>query len=290
MDLRQLEYFKTIVEEGTISKAAKVLHMAQPPLSMQLKALETELGVKLVERLPRHIALTKEGELFYKRTLQILELCKQTKKEVVDQMYYKTIHIGVTSSNVGMLPACLTKFHQHYPHILFEIHEGDTYAMIDLIKSHIIDVAIVRSPFDSTQLNFQYLSSEPIIAVGSKDYLYDKEIMDIQDLKDVPIILYRRYEQLIMDTFMNHHISPTIICKNDDCRTSLLWANLHLGVALVPQSAMHLFTFSKDIKKVPLMQKELYTSVSVIWRQDQALTPMIQDLLELFTLFYNDAK
>ena len=74
MDIRQLHYLATIVEEGKISLAAKRLHMAQPPLSQQLKLLETELGITLFERHTRKLIITNEGKLLYKRAKQILEL------------------------------------------------------------------------------------------------------------------------------------------------------------------------------------------------------------------------
>lgn len=281
MDIRQLTYFKTIVEEGTISKAAKTLHIAQPPLSMQLKFLEEELGVSLVKRLPRKIELTEEGKVLYKRALQILELCEETQREVKDTSYYQRLHIGITSSNGGFLmKSYLSQIRDKYPDLAFEIHEGNTYDMIDLVKTHIIDLAFIRTPFDSTGLNFKYLKNEPMIAVGGKEFLKNDCSIQLQDLKDIPLILYRRYENLIIDSFMNQHVSPVIICKNDDCRTSLLWANMHQGVAIVPESALYLQMIPKDIKKVPILQKELYSSIVLIWRNDQELSSVIKEFIE----------
>jgi DNA-binding transcriptional LysR family regulator len=71
MDLRQLRYFQVIAEEGQISKAAKRLHMAQPPLSHQLKQLELEIGTRLMERGSRKIRLTDAGKLLHERADQI---------------------------------------------------------------------------------------------------------------------------------------------------------------------------------------------------------------------------
>lgn len=280
MEMRQLLYFKTIVEEGTISKAAKVLHMAQPPLSIQLKHLEEELGIVLLKRHPRKVELTKQGQIFYKRTLQILELCDQSIRETQDVLHQNKLRIGITSSNGGiMLLKNVEQFKNIHPDLLFEIYEGNTYEMIDQIKANIIDLAIVRSPFDSTGLNFYYLSNEPMYVVGSKEYVHDH--MTLLDLEKVPLIIYRRYERLILDVFMNHHISPSIICKNDDCRTSLLWANMGYGVALVPQSALSLPLLSSHIKKVPLKEQELYTSVAIIWRNDHE-SKLIKSFIDVF--------
>ena len=84
MDIKQLRYFLTIAEEGQITAAARRLHIAQPPLSQQLKLLEIELGVKLVERGPRHIHLTDAGKILRTRAEQILELSNSTINEIDD--------------------------------------------------------------------------------------------------------------------------------------------------------------------------------------------------------------
>ena len=283
MELRQLLYFKTIVEEGTISKAAIALHMAQPPLSMQLKSLEDELGVTLLRRLPRRVELTQEGRLFYKRALQILELSEQTAREVQDINYHQKIHIGITSSNGGiMLNPCLDTFKIKYPDLAFEIHEGNTYEMIDEIKSHLIDLAIIRTPFDSTGLSFKYLLQEPMIAIGGGEYLKDTKHITLSDMMPFPLIIYRRYERIIQEACLNQHLVPNIICKNDDCRTSLLWANMHKGIAIVPQSALSLYAISEEIKKVPILEQELYTSVAIVWRNDQDLSALIKEFIDAF--------
>ena len=97
MDIRQMKYFKTIVEEGTISKAAKVLHMAQPPLSMQLKQLEEELGVILLKRGNKQIELTDAGTQFYKRCLQILDLTKMNFNNLIKMFYELVLHLLIVA-------------------------------------------------------------------------------------------------------------------------------------------------------------------------------------------------
>lgn len=82
MDIRQLIYFATIVEEGSISAAAKKLHLSQPPLSYQLKLLEEELHLQLLQRGARGVQLTEAGKVLYKRAQGILELTERTQKEL----------------------------------------------------------------------------------------------------------------------------------------------------------------------------------------------------------------
>ena len=281
MDLKQLIYFKTIVEQGTILAAAKTLHMAQPPLSIKLKELEEELGVTLLYRHPRKVELTKEGRHFYKRTLQILELCNETKKEVKDLSQYQKIHIGVTSSNGGIfLQAEFDDFIQNHPNLIYEIHEGNTYELIDLIKSHQIDLAFIRTPFDSTDLNYYALKKEPMIAVGSKEYLQNVKEITIVDLENYPLSIYRRYQHLLNECFMNHHITMNTRYINDDCRTALLWANQNRSIAIVPYSALNLKVISPDLCIVPIKQEELETSTVLIWHQHNKLPSLIEELIQ----------
>lgn len=84
MDFRKLLYFLTVAEEGKVTKAAKRLHMAQPPLSHQIKVFEEELGVNLFERVGREVRLTKVGHFLRERGKKIMDLVNKTEKEVRD--------------------------------------------------------------------------------------------------------------------------------------------------------------------------------------------------------------
>ncbi len=83
MELKQLEYFKAIVEEGTVSGAARILHMTQPPLSYQMKMLEEELQVQLYLRGTKKITLTDAGKVLYSRACSLLTMTDITKREVI---------------------------------------------------------------------------------------------------------------------------------------------------------------------------------------------------------------
>ena len=102
MDVKQLEYFRAIVDAGTISGAARVLHMTQPPLSYQVKMLEEELQVQLFLRGTKKITLTEAGKTLYDRAGSLLTMADITKREVIKASQAATIHIGFTPSTVGL--------------------------------------------------------------------------------------------------------------------------------------------------------------------------------------------
>ena len=131
MEIRQLEYFRAIVDAGTISGAARELHMTQPPLSYQMKMLEEELQVPLFIRGMKHITLTEAGKTLYEQAGKILMLSEVTKREVIKSSQAATIHIGMTPSTVSMMSHYLMRFAKSHPNIHFDIHEGSTFTMRD---------------------------------------------------------------------------------------------------------------------------------------------------------------
>ena len=100
MDLKQLEYFVTVINEGTISSAARKLNLSQPPLSAQMKSLEQEIGSQLFFRGPRQIELTEAGRILYERSKDILDLSSRTLQELSDYREGKSgvLRIGIVSS------------------------------------------------------------------------------------------------------------------------------------------------------------------------------------------------
>lgn len=94
MEIKQLEYFRAIVDEGTISGAARTLHMTQPPLSYQMKMLEEELQVQLFIRGSKKIRLTEAGKALYVRAESLLTMTDITKREVIKVSQATTIHLG----------------------------------------------------------------------------------------------------------------------------------------------------------------------------------------------------
>lgn len=287
MDIRQLKYFLAIAEEGQITSAAKKLQMAQPPLSQQLKLLEEELGVKLVERKPRSVQLTDAGIILRNRAQQILELTDSTAREITDFVkgLKGTLSIGtVSSSGATLLTESLSQFHKAYSGVKFEIHEGNTFMIIDLLSKGIVEVGIVRTPFNTSNLEYRYAQSEPMIAVMTQEYdwVTPDNTIEVSELQDKPLIIYRRFEQLIRETCLKEGFEPVLFCKNDDARTTLLWANAGFGIGIVPKSALDLANHEKLIYK-EIRNEALRTRIAAIWLKDKYLSSLATKFIDSFS-------
>ena len=276
MDLKQLHYFLTIVSEEQITAAAKKLHMAQPPLSHQIKLLESELGVTLFRRGPHHIELTDAGRAMAHRARQLLDLADSTRREVADfqRGIRGTLAIGTVSSSGNILfSPGLRQFHEQYQDIHFEIHDGNTYQILEMLDQSIIEIGIVRTPFNSSRFNCRFLSAEPMVAAMTRewDWCPGQDVISVRDLVDKPLIIYRRFNQLLHDTFEAADVRPDIYCRNDDARTTVLWANAGLGVAIAPAAALNLAAH-ENLRVKQIDEKKLRTRLVAIWRQDRYLS------------------
>lgn len=288
MDIRQLLYFTTIAEEGSISAAAKKLHLSQPPLSYQMKLLEEELHLPLIERSARGIALTEAGRVLYKRAQGILELSELTRKEMLAMAsgFTGTLHIGtVSSSGASLLGWRIPAFHQKYPQIGFAIHEGNTFELMEMLESGLIELAIVRTPFHSDQLNCLYLSPEPMIAAGAASFfpagMPSGQPISLELLGHAPVILYRRFEKILLSLCEQKGITPQVFCIADDARTTLMWAEAGLGVAVVPQSAYRIMPHHNMVYG-ELSEEDLHTRIAAVCKKGCSLSWAAQQFLEIF--------
>ncbi len=282
MDVRQLKYFLTISEEGSISKAAEKLHMSQPPLSQQLKLLEDELGVKLLERNTRNLKLTDVGEALLYRSRQILDLVELTTKEVKDinAGFEGTLSIGtVSSAGAALLPEIINSFHKQYPRISFEILDEDSDKITELLKDGIIDIGIIRTPFNLEDFEYIYLPEEPLVIASSQVFWDEnKKFINLSELSDKPLIMHRRYEKTILHLCHKFEFEPRIFCKSNDVRTILMWANTGLGTAIVPKDSMNLLPNS-NLKYIGISEPSLMVGTAVIWSKTRYISSVTRHFI-----------
>nr|WP_319488515.1 LysR family transcriptional regulator [uncultured Caproiciproducens sp.] len=286
MDLKRLEYFMAISEEGSISAAAKKLHISQPPLSHQLQLLESELGVKLVERGARHVMLTDAGVILYKRAGNILEMADAAARELGEygEKMKGTLRMGATSSSgPPLLGSRMIEFTKMYPEVNFELHEGNTFQMIELLTGGVIEIAVIRTPFHAENTAWYSLEKEPMIAVGNQRYFDSPDCGHIllEDLRNKPLIIYRRYEKLILSACKAAGFQPSIFCLNDDSRTALMWANAGLGIAVTPYSMVSFYRSPECLCKI-IDNHNLETQITAIWRSDRPLSAVAKSFLTVF--------
>lgn len=260
MNLRQLKYFVEVAESGTISEAARRLYMTQPPITTQIHSLEEELGIQLFERTPRRMTLTDAGKILYSRAGVMLDIIDIAKDEIRSLEEQKTgkIRIGVTSSVFcSDVFDRILKYMKNNKCIDMDIHEANTYDIIEQLRSGTIHTAIARTPFPLNDFRCIIASEGRIKAYGTASMLADMESVTLKQLADEPLIVSRRWHDIITDSFVREGLAYNIKCIADDVRTCMAVAEAGGGISLIPtgdgQKAAH---------------GMVYREVGDMWRSD----------------------
>ncbi len=200
MMLRQMQYFYAVVRTGSFTEAAEECFISQSAISQQIKALESDLGVKLLVRKNRSFHLTKAGEYLYQKSGQLLEDFEQVKNE--------TIRIGCGSQNVlklgylksysgGELLNAVLEYNDIYPDVQVHIQNGNHEALYHLLNSNQLDLVLndQRRAFSDKYVNFHLFEASYFIVVHEKHPMGGNPFFGPQMLHEIPIILVASKEQ-----------------------------------------------------------------------------------------------
>lgn len=184
LELRSLRYFAAVAEELHFGRAARRLHMTQPPLSRAIRQLETDLGVVLFDRSPSGVALTEVGAWFYQDARSLLDAADRLRAKVSAAAGAATLRIGMLTDSSDSAAAHLVKaFRERHPHVDVQIREVDFTDPTSGLRSGLVDVALTYAPFDETGISVRRLRVAPVGAVlRTDDPLADREVLRLADL------------------------------------------------------------------------------------------------------------
>lgn len=281
MDIKELNYYKEVIECGSILKASEKLHISQPPLSRMMKNLEIELKCQLFIR-GRTLKLTDAGKLLYEKAQAILDLTNSSLRELenLNKTEGHTLNIGIVSSSTSLLyNKNLTNYYKKHPNTKFKIVESNTFNLLDMLDKRIINLAITRTPFDTTQYKTIQFKKEPMV-LTSNTFL--GEIIKLSDISNKKIVIYRRFSKILSDLFKRNNLILNIVALVDDAKTAILLANT-LGVsAIVPEGAYK--TIGKDIYSSIIDEKSLVTSLTAVTRLDEDIEEKYLDFIKYLSL------
>lgn len=200
MELRVLQYFLAVAREQSIVRAAESLHLSQPTLSTQIKAMEEELGKQLLIRGTkgsRKITLTEEGMILRKRAEEILNLVQKTEREIAlsDQVIVGDVYIGAGETDaVRFIAKAAKELYKTYPGIHYHITSGNAVFIMEQLDRGLIDFGIVFGTVDHTKYNSMELPFKDTwgVLMRSDSPLASKETISPEDLWDKPLILSRQ--------------------------------------------------------------------------------------------------
>lgn len=250
MELRQLRYFIAIAEEGNFSRAARRLHISQPPLSTQIKSLEEELGVRLLERTNRGVSLTAAGLTFFDETRAVLARLEYARSKALrtDRGDIGMLSIGFASiADYSILPPALKEFRSGFPLVEVQLHELTTDAQIQQLRAARLDVGIGLAPVHEPEVEFErLLSEELVLAAPSRhpamraDGAIDLRILSEESFIVPPRELAPGLYDLTISHCRSFGFAPRITQHARQMQTVVGLVSCGMGFALVPSSVSNL--------------------------------------------------
>lgn len=285
IELRHLRYFITVAEELHFGHAAERLHMAQPPLSQQIRQLEEQLGFQLFYRTKRSVQLTEAGQVFltdcrklFKQLDQAIETGRQVSRGESGQLV-----IGfVSSAAYNVLPEILRSFRTKFPAIRLELHELPTNEQLKWLHARRLDIGFLRPPIEDRTLCVSTIMREPmVVALPEAHILADGSKVTLSSLAGEPFILFprplapRAYDQII-SLCQQAGFSPNIVQEAMQMQTIVSLVAGGIGVAIVPVSLQNMQRTGVVYK--PLQEQTPCSEIAVAWRNDDR-SPTIEPFL-----------
>jgi DNA-binding transcriptional LysR family regulator len=263
MELRHLRYFVAVAEELHFGRAAERLHMAQPPLSLQIQALERELGVRLFERTRRRVALTEAGRLFLAEANATL--AQAGRAVTVAQRSARgemgRIEIGFTPGAPfnAFLPTIIRRYRDSFPAVDLVLREVNTSQQIPALQEGKLDVGFVRPPLNLTAENLRLITilHEPLVlAVQEEHPLARQRTIAIADLAGESFIMYPRevaanLYDLIVALCKKAGFNPRVVQEARQMATIISLVSAGLGLSLVPISLMQVHMHGVVYRNLP---------------------------------------
>jgi DNA-binding transcriptional LysR family regulator len=276
MTLQQLHYFRVLAKVENYTKAAGILHIAQPSLSYSISQLESELNIKLFERHGKKIKLSNPGELFLKyveKSLDILDEGTIMLKTVADSSMGEVSLGYIYSISSKFIPEMIKKFYENDSNrlIKFSLIQNLGEQLIRDLKSNKIQLAFCPTP-DKSLKCVKIFSQQLHLIVPKKHPFSQRKCIEISDIIDEPFVALNKSSSLrstVDEIFARYNFSPKIVFEAEECNAVISFVSLNFGISIVPEIP----SMNKHVNTVRICNMPLKREIYLCWTDDKYLSP-----------------
>lgn len=279
MELRHVRYFLAVAESLNFSKAAQQLHIAQPPLSRQIRQLEDELGVELFVRNKHGVQLTKAGRAFLDEGRKLVVQAGHAAEAARHAQKGESgiVRIGIASGMGGIVAKAVAAHGQRFPAISIECKDTFSSVQNETLHKCEIDVGFLRPPVDQINLDCDLLFEEEFVVVLPKSHrLAKRKLLKLKDVAAEPLIVFdRRFSSGLYDRILGlysrqgltPHFTVTHVEAHEEAGAIMVASGKAIFVgagAIVTRSVSGV-----DLVSVPLNEAEAKIEVYMAWRREE---------------------
>jgi len=249
MNLRQLRYFVALAQDKNFGRAAARLHISQPPLTRQIRALEQSLGAQLFHRTSKGVELTEVGKVLLEESSNLLAVAQRTQERVERraQGLVGCLDIGLfTSSILDVIPRILATFHAQRPDVQLGLHTMNKPQQIEALLERRIDIGFNRLVPVTPGIRVEVVARERMLVALPKDHeLCTRERLSLVDLEDQPMVVYPNVPltglaQQVAEAFRNEGRRLRVVQEVEDVLTCLSLVSAGFGICITTGPASRL--------------------------------------------------
>jgi DNA-binding transcriptional LysR family regulator len=298
MEIRQLRAFAAIAETGSFTATALRLHVTQAAISMQIKQLETELGVQLFVRAPRKILLTQAGEIFLERSRKILRDHDATVAIMAELAGAKRgrLRVGSASAMVSTdpLPDLLFRLRDKYQDADLSVTSGTSETLVKHIIAGELDIAFVSLPVDVQGIQTLVLNEDELVAIASPRHRFaDKRVVTPQQLGEEKLILGEQggnTRRLIDQFFVAAGVRPTVTMELSRQAAIRRMVEEDMGVGIVPAQSVKNEVDAGKLVSWWIEGARINWSLGLAWLKEGYDTPIHRSFIELSREWFENGK
>jgi len=288
MELRQLRYLVALAEECHFTRAAAREHIAQPALSQQIRRLEEEVGMALVERTTRRVAMTEAGASLVARARRILGEVDAAHADMQRLSGVQSGHVTIgTMHTMGPVDISLVLaiFHERHPGVELTVREQSSEELAEMLRVDELDLAFlsVTERIESHGLGLEQLVSEELVAVLPPDHrLSKRQRVRMAELSADEFIGYRegaRLRELLAGAGRAAGFEPRVKLESNESQRICRLVARGLGVAILPRSDAD--GHGADVAVATLTDPALSRDITLAWREERRHAPAAVEFLEL---------
>jgi DNA-binding transcriptional LysR family regulator len=288
MEFAQLEALIAIVRERGFSRAAERLARTQPAISIAIKKLEEEVGVPLLDRGRKKIALTDAGEVMLEYAQKIINLRVEAISSIDElrQLHHGKVAVGANeSTSLYFLPNIILAYRQQHRHIKVEVYRTSSEQLSRMVKEHRLDFAILAYDPQDTQLeSFPVLQDELVLIMNPKHLLAKKKKVTVQELGQERFLAHNvksPARDRVIQFFRDHQVPLNISIELATIETIKRFVEMDLGLAIVPRMCVEEEIRTGKLATVPIQDLRIRRTLRVVYLRDRILPHAATAFLQL---------
>src|ERR1700720_1362090 len=286
MDFDQLEIFLEVARLSSFSRAAEKRSRTQPAISSQIRALEEEVGARLLDRSGGRVSLTASGKLFFKYAEETLERRKTILTEIAETERVPRGEI-VVGANEGtclhILPEVFAQFKRDYPNVAVGIKRSDYARILESVLENVVDFGVVSLPVNDNRLEAQMIHRDELVLITApKHALASRKSISLAEVLEYPLVVPKlgHTRDALDALFYDHNLKPNLAMELDSSELLKRFVAADVGVGFIARSHVPEDVRAKVLVAVRMSDAKIRRDLALVFRRDKALSRAAQVFID----------